>query len=257
MTPKFTIAAVMSGFLCATAGADQFCMTLDSFDTYERYAVAINGNLAWNSDASVTYSSPIKAGERKWTSSNGKEVITYCIQLYEGIEIGQTACFEIVKDLTMVPEWPPYPGPMNNAQVGLVEDLYARYIDNQTGQLRDGTALTNDYEYSTAASAFQLVLWEITHETIQEGSLDNGRSELTLSLGAFRADTVTHIAGGYAADLIMSSLGSDGWMTTGGNLIGLSSETYQDQLMVVPLPVPALLAGIGLIGATVLRRRFR
>lgn len=258
MTPKLMITTVLSGtMLCSVASSDELCMTLDSFDAHESYALAINGNLQWYSDASVTYTSPIKAGERKWTTEYGQDIVTYCIQLYEGIDIGQSLCFDVVHDLTTIPEWPPYPGPMNSTQVGLVEDLYARYIDKETGQLRSGTSLTDSYDYNTAASAFQLVLWEISHEAIQEGTLNNGRTELTLDLGAFRADTSSHVTGGNAADLIMSSLGDGGWKTMGGNLIGLTNETYQDQLMVVPLPMPALLAGIGLAGAVVMRRRFR
>ena len=57
--------------------------------------------------------------------------------------------------------------------------------------------------------------------------------------------------------LVLTPPGEDGWMDTQGHLIGLSNPAHQDQLMVVPLPMPALLAGIGFAGAIVLRRRLR
>ena len=243
--------------LGATAAADQLCMTLDSFDASERYGVAINPGMDWFDSSSVTYTSPLRAGERIWTTQYGTEVVTYCAQLWEGVSAGSDVCFDVVENLNDFPEFPPYPGPMNDSQVGLVQDLYARYIDTQTGYLRSGTELTNNFDYSTAASAFQLVVWEITHENVIDGTLASAKVELSLDEGAFRADTSTHLIGGDAATLIMNSLGSNGWLSLGNNLLGLSNESYQDQFMVVPLPMPALLAGIGLVGAGVLRRRLR
>ena len=259
MPAKFTTVVVFASLLGATAAADEICLTLNGFNAYEQYGVAINPGMQWYSTDSTSYTSPIKAGERSWTTAYGTEVVTYCAQLWEGVgvNVGDDICFDVVEDLTQFPEFPPYPGPMNNSQVGLIEDLYARYIDVPSGHLRSGTALTNGYNYDTAASAFQLVVWEITHETVIDSTLASAKSELSLTLGAFRADTAPHALGGDAASLIMSSLGTNGWLSMGDNLIGLRNETAQDQFMVVPLPMPALLAGIGLIGGVVLRRRIR
>lgn len=255
MIPQLTTAILFVGLTSSAASANELCMTLDGFDAYESYGVAINSNMDWFNNDTVTFTSPIKAGERVWTTEYGTQVVTYCAQIWESASAGDDICFQVVEDLTQFPEYPPYPGPMNTTQVGLVEDLYARYIDIETGYLRAGTALTDDYDYDTAASAFQLVVWEITHENIAENTLATGKSELSLGLGAFRANTADNVIGGQAADLIMASLGSNGWLSMGDNLRGLTSETMQDQFMVVPLPMPAVLAGIGLIGATVLRRR--
>lgn len=257
MTSYRYLVPVVTGLLAGTASADQITMTLDSIGAHETYRLAVDGHLDWDSDAEVHYVGDITTGERLWTNQYGRDVVTYCIQLFEGATVGDTYTFDLHENLTEVPESPPYPGPMNLAQTGLLEDLYARYVDMHTGHLLDGTALTDGFSYETAASSFQLVVWEIVHESISDGSLDGAQAELSLDLGAFRADTSTHILGDEATSLIMGSLGENGWFDTRGKLIGLSNPGAQDQLMVVPLPLPAVLAGIGLAGMVVLRRKIR
>lgn len=248
---------VAMGMLAGSAGADQIRMTLDGMGAYENYRVAVDGHLDAHSDADVHYVGGIKAGERIWTNQYGAEAVTYCIQIYESVTIGDEYTFGIHENLTEVPESPPYPGEMNQAQAGLLEDLYSRYIDMQTGYLADGTELTDSFSYETAASAFQLIVWEIVNESITDGTLDEAKSDLSLQLGAFRADTSTHVDGAEATNLIIDSLGLGEWSNTDGHLIGLSNPGSQDQLMVVPLPLPAVLAGVGLVGMVVLRRKMK
>ena len=257
MKRVITVTGLGISLLGGAAAADEISMHFDAFGGHESYSIALDGRLEAGSSAEVNYVNGITAGERLWTNQYGAEVVTYCIQVYESVYVGNDYTFSQTRDLTEVPESPPYPGAMNNAQAGLVEDLYARYIDMKTGLLAEGTALTDSFSNDTATSAFQLVVWEIVNESITDGSLDVAASELSLDLGAFRADTDKNMEGDMATNLIMSSLGEDGWMDTQGHLIGLSNPTHQDQLMVVPLPMPAVLAGIGFAGAIVLRRRLR
>lgn len=254
---KMAISTAIVAALGAGANADQVTtMTFDGMGASEHYGVAINGARSWNDSAAVNYTSPIRTGERLWTNQYGAEVVTYCIQLYESIAIGQTYVFDIKADLTTVPETPPYPGPMNATQAGLMGDLYSRFVDTTTGHLRDDTALTNGFSSDTAGAGFQLAVWEITHESVSDGTLASAKAELSLGLGAFRADTSGGAQGGDAAALIFAMLGDGGWENSDGKLFGLSSQTAQDQLMIVPLPIPSMLAGLGLLGALALRRRF-
>ena len=140
---------------------------------------------------------------------------------------------------------------MSEVQTGMVEDMYSRFINGRTGKLQEGTALTDSFDYATASAAFQLVLWEISHEDITADSLDAAKDQLLMDLGAFRAAEATE-----ATELIISALGEDGWESHEG-IIGLHSATAQDQLMVVPLPTPIILAGIGLAGVVAVRRKLR
>ena len=257
------IRSIITSSVCTTAlcsglaSANEISMTLDSYGGHESVRVAIDGRQDASSSGDVRYVGGITSGERLWTNQYGREVVTYCIQVYESVYVGRDYTFTQTKDLTEVPESPPYPGAMNETQVGLVNDLYARYIDMKTGLLAEGTALTDGFNNDTAASAFQLVVWEIVNETSLDGSLDDAASLLSLDLGAFRADLDKNLETDMATNLIMASLGEDGWLDTRGHLVGLSNASHQDQLMVVPLPMPAVLAGIGLAGIVVLRRRLR
>lgn len=245
------------GLLSTISCADQITLQLDGMGAYESYSLAIDAQLSSSSSADVTYVNGISTGERIWTSQYGREVVTYCIQVYESVAVGEEYTFDIHHDLTEVPESPPHPGNMNAAQAGMIQDLYARFIDTKTGYLLENTALTNEFDYETAASAFQLVVWEIVNENITDGTLENAASQLSLELGAFRADLVNSVAAKDATSMIMATLGETTWLSTNGNVLGLTNSANQDQLMVVPLPMPGVLAGIGVIGAMVLRRRLR
>jgi hypothetical protein len=59
-----------------------------------------------------------------------------------------------------------------------------------------------------------------------------------------------------AANAMLIQLGVGGFQSIGDNLIGLTSASKQDQLVVVPIPAAALLAGVGLLGVGLVRRRF-
>jgi transposase InsO family protein len=56
---------------------------------------------------------------------------------------------------------------------------------------------------------------------------------------------------------MLASLGQGGFGTMGPNLLGLSNAAAQDQLLVVPIGAPAVLAGLGLVGIGFMRRRMK
>ena len=257
MMNRTLVVPCLIGFTASIASADQISLRLDEMGAYGIYSIAMDGRLDSGSSAEVNYIDNITTGERLWTNQYGDEVVTYCIQIYENVTFGEEYTFDMHQDLTEVPESPPYPGPMNEAQAGLVNDLYARFIDTTSGYLMDGTALTDQFDYETAASAFQLVVWEIINENIGDVTINDAASQLSLELGAFRADLANSNDTSEAASLIMSALGENRWLNTNGNVIGLTNPARQDQLMVVPLPMPGILAGIGLVGAAFLRRKLR
>jgi hypothetical protein len=252
-------AALLAGSLANSANAEGYgdmTMTLDSMPSYTLTSLGLDRRNSWDSVGGVNFTSQsIKAGERVWTNQYGREMVTYCIQVFESASVGDTVTYTQTTDLTTVPEAPPAPGPMAGFQVNMVQDLYSRFIDQKTGKIASGTSL-DAYSYSVASSAFQLVLWEIVHENFDATTAESAGDQLSMDTGAFQSENGTGIAG-QAASVIISELGEDGWGSIGDKLIGLSSPDKQDQLTVVPLPTPVLLAGIGLLGAGIVRRRMK
>jgi hypothetical protein len=257
ITLSVTAALLVNGFVVAgnSGGQGDIEMTLDSMPSYELSSLGLDRRNSWDQSGGVNFtSSTIKAGERVWTNQYGREMITYCIQVFESASVGDTITFSQTTDLTTVPEAPPSPGPMAGFQVNLVQDLYSRFIDKKTGEIASGTSL-DEFDYSVASSAFQLVLWEIVHENFDASSVDEAGDQLSLDTGAFQANSGDESV--LAASTIIGELGEDGWGSIGDKLVGLSSPSMQDQLTVVPLPTPVLLAGIGLLGAGLVRRRMK
>ena len=246
------LATTLSANASSTTGND-ITMTLDAMPSYELTSLGLDGRNSWDQVGGVNFtSSSIKAGERVWTNQYGREMTTYCIQVFEGASVGDTVTYTQTTDLTTVPEAPPAPGPMAGFQVNMVQDLYSRFIDGKTGKIATGTSL-DAFDYSVASSAFQLVLWELVHENFDATSADEAVDQVSMSTGAFQAENDAS----EATSAIIAELGQDGWGSIGDKLVGLRSANMQDQLTVVPLPTPLLLAGIGLIGAGIVRRRMK
>jgi hypothetical protein len=255
MTLSVAAALLASSFATAdnSMGNGDITMTLDSMPNYELTSLGLDGRNSWDQVGGVNFtSSSIKAGERRWTNQYGREMITYCIQVFEGASVGDTVTYSQTTDLTTVPEAPPAPGPMAGFQVNMVQDLYSRFIDAKTGNIKSGTSL-DSFDYSVASAAFQLVLWELVHENFDATTADEAIDQVSMVTGAFQAQNDT----ADATTAIIAELGEDGWGSMGDKLVGLSSVNKQDQLTVVPLPTPILLAGIGLIGAGIVRRRMK
>ena len=133
------------------------------------------------------------------------------------------------------------PGAMGAIKATLVSDLYRRYYSGLS------TAQDN--------AAFQIALYEITHENLSAADAASALAQLDLTRGAFQTSASAE-AFQSAADML-ASLGEGGFKSVGNNLRGLTNATAQDQLLMVPVGGPAILAGLGLLGVGVLRRRMK
>ena len=255
MTLSVTAALLASSLATAADSGTNgdITMTLEAMPNYELTSLGLDRRNSWDQVGGVNFtSSSIKAGERVWENQYGAEMTTYCIQVFESASVGETITYTQTTDLTTVPEAPPAPGPMAGFQVNMVQDLYSRFIDAKSGKIKEGTSL-DSYDYSVASAAFQLVLWELVHENFDATTADEAVDQVSMDTGAFQAENDASDA----TSAIIAELGEDGWGTLGDKLVGLSSASKQDQLTVVPLPTPILLAGIGLIGAGIVRRRMK
>lgn len=233
----------ISGALVVSAAASASTLTLTYLGQGHAVStgIAYNSTLSWNGRLSGSYQT-VSVGTHRF-GIYGQERVTFCAQLFEGVTVGQQYTFDVVSP-SQVPEANTptnSPGPMGEIKATLVNDLYRRYYA--------GLATASDY------GAFQLALYEITHENLSASSAASAVGQLSLHQGAFQANKNGGIFAGASA--MLASLGQGGFGTMGPNLLGLMNASAQDQLMVVPIGAPAILAGLGLIGVGVMRRRVK
>ena len=187
------------------------------------------------------------AGVNNFQRDSGGFIKTFCVEMNEGFV--DDPIVYTVTELGDVPE-DVNPGPMNSVRQTLMQDLYARHYDDATGYV-PGDSWS---DAQNIAAAFQLVVWEISHENFStESDTSTANAEMSIVLGAmaftdtFNADVLL------IADSMINSLGDGGYMAY-SQLLGLTSTDNQDMLIVVPSPAIAGLAGLGLAG---MRRRRR
>ncbi len=236
-------AVVFAGAASAVANAS-LSATLTGYAAGGFEQVGFNSTLGWDSGTAVTLWS-VRAQQHAFSESNGNQFLSWCAEVYQGVAQGSTYTFDVV-----APEQAPggdvAPGPMGAIKAVAARDLFARWINPANGFVNGGMA-----DRDAKSAAFQIVLWEITHENFTANSAQGILSQMSLTTGAFRADIGGETAAWYAA--IVQSLGADGFQTVG--LEGLTDEFAQDQLRLVAVPAPAALALAGLAGLASGRRR--
>lgn len=251
---RCTLAAltVALGAAVTSANAGQWNLTYDGQGSNLLTNIHFDNNAAWNAGAASSFNS-IHVGEHLFHIGQ-LQYSTFCVQLWEGLTVGETVCFNEVP-VANVPDAPPAPGPMGAIKATLVQDLYWRYHALVTDESADAATA------NIRNAAFQLALYEITHEKLDAGDAASATGQLSLSLGGFQAEGRPATAGSadaaqLAADML-AALGTDGFHYFGNGLKGLTDPTRQDQLIVVPIPAAIGLAmgGLGLVG--VLRRRMK
>ena len=206
---------------------------------------------SWNASG-VTGGNLALAGLINWdvTMFNGQaaggSLKAFCVEVNEGFP-DDPIQYTIV-DPTGVPEESP-PGNMSSNQSQMMQDLYSRYWADVMSSAEESWT-----SYADEAAAFQLVVWEISHENYSDPTdLSSMKSELTIELGAFVATNYYSSDVLNAANAMIAALGTGGWVNSSG-LFGGTNPTNQDLLIVVPTPAIAGLAGLGLVG---MRRRRR
>lgn len=206
-------------------------------------SVSYNPSTQWDQAGSGPFYS-VKAFDHHWTdNSNGSQWIGWCIQLYQGITVGNVYTFNCVA-LENAPQAPPAPGPMGVLQANLMRDAFSRWITNTGTIAPEGTLA----ESNAKAAAFAILLWEISHENFTGADLTTLKGQMSLSTGALRANLSADVANWY--NQMYASLGVGGWQTT--YVEGLVNSTAQDQARIPAPGAMALLGFAGLIGS---RRR--
>jgi hypothetical protein len=240
---------IAAAFIASSASAENWTLTFTGLGPAKIINANYNNARSFNAGAVSSYSS-YWAGEMKWKNAQGKQFKTYCTQINEHINYNQTVTYQQVA-LEQVPDSPPAPGPMGQYKAVVLRDLYARFYHSVKAS---GSDIMN--------AAFQCLVWEITHENTNAQSAAGVLGQLNLSLGAFQLKSDGNANAGIfgAADSMLAALGGSNnddfrFFNNGDNLRGLRHDTAQDQIMVVPIPAPALVAAAGLLGVGLWRRR--
>jgi hypothetical protein len=195
---------------------------------------------AYYTDGSTVFDKVVTAGRLDFSGG----VKTFCIQLLEGISVGESRQFDVV-DLDQVPEAPPGPGPMGEARATLIRDLYARHY-------HDLLAATGA-DARNQSAAFATILWEITHQDSTETTAAGILGDLDFAAGNARFNSSSSVMT-FANNWLSGLGGGTGDFLGFAGLRGLSDPTTQDFITVVPGPA-GMMALVGMAGVRRPRRR--
>jgi hypothetical protein len=243
MKTQFAFGATIAACaISACAEATSWTLTFTNVSPNTVVGINYNGARSFGAGPAGSYNS-VYAGQMQWNGPYGKSYTTYCCQVNEHISFGQTVTY-LETEVENVPDGPGNPGPSGSIKSSLLRDLYARNY-----------ATVKASSSNELHAAFQVAIWEITHENISAADASGALAQLNLLNGAMQINGAQSgvLA---AANSLLAGLGIGGFRSFDG-LLGLTHASAQDQLVVVPIPVPALLAGLGLLGVAAIRRRMK
>lgn len=204
---------------------------------------------------SGTLTASVKAGALKHEVTGdsqtfaGKTLRTFCVDLAQNV-VGSVKTYNIIS-AAEAPDPDAPTGNVGTLRAGYLQSLY--YNAMQAGLL-DKYGSATDSMTNQQAAAFQLVIWELAFE-------DGGALAAAAGLGGYASllandsfEVTNSIAAGVASNLETFF----SWAFNGDKLGGLramSSQTAQDQLIVIPLPAGGAMALAGLAGVAARRRR--
>ena len=111
-------------------------------------------------------------------------------------------------------------------------------------RLYNSTNRSDDINTNAKAIAFQAVIWEIIYDYDGESASDISLTKGNLAMTGVDS-TLFNLYKGFATSSASEDI----------HVIVISNEDNQDQILSVPLPGAAAMAGLGLLGLTTRRRR--
>lgn len=221
--------------LAGVAGADVVSVKYTGTAKGGNYGVVFNGS-----------SMNVFAGQLKHNLSGGTgaaaglsgEHTTFCTDLYQFVT-STTLTYDVVPLEAL-----PSSSPMGAARASALLDIYTTAAGAQLS-----SSASNDY-----AAAFQLAVWEIATDF----NPNVGASSLNISAGNFRATKTDGSAVSSAVQGYVNSFFAVVGAPRNGTapqMLGLRSGSNQDQLVQVPGPGSAAIAGLGGLLAVGRRRK--
>jgi hypothetical protein len=235
---KIIFITVVCAFVTGTAMADLGTITVKyNGMTYGEadyaYGGGLNNSYGYSGLLSFTPLSGTGMGNN-WLSTN--PLYAFCIELPQSISGGGTYTYSVL-DLADAP-LPAVPAsgvPMGSAKADYIRELWAEHYA--------------DVVNNVTAAAFQLAIWEIVYE-------NSGTWDVTAWDGTQDSFKVTGYLSG--VDTLANS-----WLAgvadVGGsmaNLYALSSNSYQDIIVEVPVPAAFILGMLGLSAAGIKLRKY-
>lgn len=225
-------------------------VTLANYGAGSYQSVAVKGSNSWNVATGNENFYNLRAFEHEWawngSPSESTSYITHCVEIYQSVSVGSNYMFEVVP-VQDVPERPNsgWPGNMGDERARLMRDLYADWANPATGGVY-GSAGDRD----AIASAFQLMIWEITHENFSAETAENMVDQISFDLGAIQRQFdggIEDTVGFYLTE--MTTTLSDGPLQY-ADLVGWTEDSAQDQSRYVPAPgvLMALASGLMMTG---------
>lgn len=221
-------------------------------------ALAYNSTAAWNGNSVSN-----NVGARNLTYGS-HTFVTYAAQTAATAFPASPNTFAVdTVALTDVPDGGAAQSPMGANKATIVQDLYARYY-------------TDSLTSTVKSRAFQIALFEVIGErwdapgtglttaaqivaeirslgesnVLTIGQFRAGTSQaIVLDQLAVRAQAVTYLSG------MGGVSGTDFWSSAINGFRTVGPTNYADQLLLVPIGAPGIIAGLGLVGVVALRRR--
>ncbi len=225
------ITLLMVGFVLAvhgTVGVNESRAAIDVGLKFVNVSPGYSGTVAVTTPS---YSTNTTAGQFNWTVTNSANsgglittstLTTFCIELGQVIGAGENPTYLIVDDLSQAPQ--PGPGPLGTGGVGNVAYELKLLYDSQYDGLGTGTPTQIAENYA----AFQLVIWELTHDPTA-GNLSNGN----FTASGFNSNAVAK-----ASNWLTAVLNDTASRVADYTLYALtnndSNNRYQDQLFALP-----------------------
>lgn len=206
---------------------------------------------------STTYNGGVgtTAGSFNWTQNdNGylqSSFKTFCIEIGQHVGVGNTYSYQLDNQIQNFPSsgsgagtGAGTSGAMGAVKADLLRELFGRYYDSLGPS-------------NVSNAAFQLAVWEITHDGYSALNPGQYYSGNVIGTGDFRMTTTNGDAGAAAslANTWLATLNGQG--PKNGSLVVLTSPTAQDQITVAPAPPAIGLAVVGVVSLFGWRRARR